>query len=222
MYHSQFQEDKLLSEYIAENNLKISNFFVDIGAADINHGSNSRHFIENQNFKALLLEPGDRFFNELNTYYSSNSNVKVVQAVIASEDKIIRFNFDSEPTHSGISDNGKEVMGFKLSTLLKNNDYKDQIGILSIDTEGYEFLILKSIFADNINPTFVIAESNDRKSRNDLQKLMEDNGYELAIETAKGYFFDLNPIRRKFRKALALLGIKLPLIGVNTIWHKKS
>jgi FkbM family methyltransferase len=221
MYYSQFSEDKLISEYIDQHNIEIPQFVVEIGAAHVDFNSNSRYFIESRNYQGLLIEPNETFYHNLVEHYQVNPRVTIEQAVVAESKKMVKFDFKDEPTHSGISDTGDEIMAAPLSEILHKHQLPTAIGILSVDTEGYELPILESIFKDQIYPEFVMIESNTGSEYRGAKNLMTQQSYELVIETAPNYFWDQHPLRRKFRKALKLVGIDLKFRGVNTIWRRK-
>ena len=93
------------------------------------------------------------------------------------------------------------------------------IGILSIDVEGFDNEVLKSVLNDGIRPQIVIIEANDDNEREKhFQVLSQD--YSLVAETGRGFFrgqtgeFVDKVFTKIFKKGI--------FHGPNTIWIHKE
>jgi FkbM family methyltransferase len=222
MYYSQFGEDKIISDYIKNNLPSLPKLIVEVGAADIEVNSNSRYFIEEEGFKAILFEPQKKFYDSLLAFYSNSKQVEVINQAVADANKEYSFNDGDDLTLNGIkSDGGNLVSGTTLKQALTDRgiDFSG-IGILSLDTEGYEVPILKSIFKDGIFPKIVLSESNSASNRNSQFKIMKANGYKLYIETACG-FFNNSRKDKLLDKIFNFLPFERNYRGVNAIWVKQ-
>jgi len=134
-------------------------YFVDIGA---NIGYSTTDMILNHNFKnAVCIEPVKSSFDLLMKNLEINNisdKCKLINCAIGSSKKKLRVGIN--PQNSG--DNrilSKSIRGRKSTTVdvmdfniwLKNNNIKPQnISFISIDTQGYEFNILRSL-KSNLN-----------------------------------------------------------------------
>ena len=76
----------------------------------------------------------------------------------------------------------REVPSFTLNTILDQSQFKGQrINLLSIDVEGHELAVLRSLDFDRYQPCVIIIESHLRS----LEELMASE--ELVFLTTKGY-----------------------------------
>jgi len=82
----------------------------------------------------------------------------------------------------GTSLREREVATRTLNSILDQSEFRDQvIGVLSIDVEGHELAVLRSIDFDRYQPRVVIIESHIRS----LEELMDSEEFKLL--TANGY-----------------------------------
>jgi|GEM_PF-4225044 len=222
MYYSQFLEDKLIEKYLKDNDIKIVPKFFEIGAAEITRNSNSRFFIESMDFEAYLFEPNSEFFAKLVDHYKANNKVKVENIAISNKDGQVKFDFQEDYTLSGISENGSSTIeAKKLSTYLNQNGLDKNIGIVSIDTEGYDTPILQDILADQILPDIIIIEANNGKDSKLQHSILEDK-YKRIYATGRGSWASKNIFLKIFRTIFKLIKIQPPLRPVNTVWLRKD
>ena len=178
---SQHGESIWLYNYIAENNIMTPEVFVDIGALDGITNSNARLFLS-QGWKGILFEPNSISFNKLfeNTrdFNCDIYNVAISNVVKKSKFQIVtKKNFAG---HSNINDNGDyNVLCATLDIFVDS-----EIGILDIDAEGHDNVILNSVINDlRIKPKFIIVEGNTPQAREE-QMLLLNKEYKL-INTIK-------------------------------------
>jgi len=199
-------------EYLVNNYFKnkTSGYFVDIGANDGVEGSNS-YFFEQIGWSGICVEPILEIYNML----SNNRHCECYNVAITDEDKNYTFLYVKSKRKpniyidmlSGILEyyderhlvridneiarhSGEkvfiEVQGRKFNSLVTeiNIDY------VSIDTEGNEFSIVKSIDFDKYN-IFSFSIENNYKDNN-LIDFMLSKGYHYAIDVGADNIFIKN------------------------------
>lgn len=193
MYYSQSGQDKFLNEIIFKN--KRNGSFVDIGANDGITYSNSYFFENELNWRGVCLEPIPAVFEKLNKLRKSIN----INCCIAPQEGIKEFllvegyaemlsglveNYDDrhlKRIEKEIKDFGGRANKINLPCRNLNNLLNEQkftkIDYCSIDTEGGEFEILKSIDFKQISINVFSIENNYKES--DMRYYMEFNGYEL-------------------------------------------
>jgi len=175
-----------------------SGVFVQIGA--FNGCDNEEYGLRNklieESHTAFLIEPIKNFFNEIkNNYQSSKSNITTINCAVSDKEelKIIetrgqdtsfarQFNANYPP------DNIETVLCKPLTSIL--SEFKIQnIDVLVIDTEGYEYKILNSFFEKpNANIKIIRYEFwwLSEYQKIELDSLLERNGYDI-FQDANSY-----------------------------------
>ena len=169
-------------EYSSLNVFKYDGYFVDIGAHDGVSFSNSK-FFEELGWKGICVEPNSLIFNKLEN--NRNSSTQCIMKAISDKKSTENFTSiqhidnknDTTDMLSGLTDtfnvkaredidelknnSNYKVSEVKLETDLFNNliPYKE-IDYLSVDTEGNELKILKSINFDEYNIKTITVENN--------------------------------------------------------------
>lgn len=191
-YYSQLMQDKFVDEYL---NQKEGGFFIEIGAHDGISCSNTLFFEEFRNWTGICIEPGPEEFKKLNENRKSiNINACVSDYDGQSEFTYIEgysmmlsglsesYNYshqnriNAEVNSYGGKINKMEMPVFKLQTILDNFNIKD-IDYCSIDTEGSEFNIIKSIDFEKTNIKIFSIENN--YGTDDIKNYLETKGYYL-------------------------------------------
>ncbi|HKY99978.1 MAG TPA: FkbM family methyltransferase [Rhabdochlamydiaceae bacterium] len=175
-YYSQFAQDQFVHETFFP--VKHDGIFVDIGAYDGVSMSNSYFFEKELGWKGICIEPNPQVFDKLQKLRKA----VCVQACISDKKetaKFLRISGRSEmlsglsdkydPKHlkridSEIANFGGEKLEIEVPTVTLN-ELADQEGIrrvdfLSIDTEGGEFDILKSIDFTKLDVDVIAVENN--------------------------------------------------------------
>ena len=171
-YYSQYGQDK----FIYENyfNGKTSGYFVDIGAADGIHLSNTK-FFEEIGWKGICVEPNPKAFKEL---VKARVN-KCVRKAISNKIETAQFfqitegpeqlsglvdEFTQEAIHRINNDLQQYPESFDYieveCDLFENIIDQTQIDFLSLDTEGNELKILQTINFDKFNIDVITIENN--------------------------------------------------------------
>jgi len=192
-YYSQTNQDKYLDTEIFK--LKENGFFLDIGAHDGITFSNTYFFEKNRKWKGICIEPLPNIFKEL----KKNRSCLVVNACISNENKTEEFlkiegysemlsglskNYNKE--HLGRIDKElkeyggkKEIINvecYNINYLLEKYHVKT-IDYCSIDVEGSEFTILKTIDFNKFDIRVLTVENNYKDIEPKL--FMESKGYKL-------------------------------------------
>lgn len=191
-YYSQIGQDKFVDEYL---NFKENGVFIDIGAHDGKSCSNTLFFEENRNWKGICIEPGLREFENLNKLRKSiNINACVsdydgesefiyiegysnmLSGLLETYNKPHINRINNEVKQYGGTVNKIKMPVFKLQTILDNHNILN-IDYCSIDTEGSELNIIKSIDFDKTNIKIFSIENNYNDES--IKKYLESKGYNL-------------------------------------------
>ena len=176
--------------FIKENFFKDkkTGFFVEIGAYDGVQGSNCYHFEKHMKWQGIAIEASPLQFEKL----KKNRNCKLINAAIGSENKKVDFY---EVTEGFTQMSGVNNQNFKNSfeRIKKNSNSKinkiniecktfdnlipsDQIiDLISIDIEGNEFDVLKSIDFKKYEIKVIILENNIPNQLSYLKFFFEKN-----------------------------------------------
>lgn len=176
-YYSQFEQDKIVYENYFLN--KTNGYFVDIGAHDGETFSNSK-FFEELGWTGVCVEPNPKVFKIL----SSTRKCKCVMKAVADRVGTAQFFqiIEGADMLSGLVDefsqNGIKNIYSNLEDKNKGFDYIDveldlfdnivdqiEIDFLSLDTEGNELKILKTIDFDKYSIKIITLENNEYDSR---------------------------------------------------------
>ena len=176
-YTSQAGQDKMIKKNFFDG--KKNGFFIEIGAYDGISGSNCYHFERFLNWDGIAIEPSNIQFEKL----KKNRKCKVLNNAISNEVKEVEFIEVTEglTQMSGINDSSFErnfkiisnnqaskTDSIKLKTITfdeivpKNKD----IDYLSIDIEGGEMNLLKSIDFKTNSIKVISVENNIPKEQN--------------------------------------------------------
>ncbi len=189
-YYSQYRQDEFIDKVVL--NKKQNGFFVDIGAHDGISFSNSYFFEKNRNFAGICIEPNPSVFAKL----AQNRKCEVLNCCIGNVVGPVKFlsiegagemlsgiisSFD--PQHdsriieelktSGGSSIEIEVQCIKLQNISALD--KQEIDFMSIDTEGNEIPILKSIDFSQLNIKCIAIENN--YGSNEIENILKENGF---------------------------------------------
>jgi FkbM family methyltransferase len=191
-YYSQLGQDKFVDDFL---NKKENGVFVDIGAHDGISCSNSLFFEEFRNWTGICVEPGIEEFKKLNSFRKSlNINAcisdydgeseftyiegysNMLSGLSETYDKKHLSRIDSEINSFGGKKSNIKIKVFKLQTIFDMNNIND-IDFCSIDTEGSEFNIIKSIDFNKTNIKMFSIENNYQTT--EIKDYLEERGYYL-------------------------------------------
>ena len=169
-FASQSGQDKIIKSSFF--NFKKNGFFVEIGAFDGVQGSNCFHFEKNMNWNGIAIEPSKVQFEKL----SKNRKCTVLNEAIDSSEEEVEFIEvvegltqmsginDQNYTASSIIENDKntKIKKTKLTTsTFEKSITSEEIDYLSIDIEGNELEVLKSINFEKFTIKVISVENNN-------------------------------------------------------------
>jgi FkbM family methyltransferase len=182
-YFSQFGEDSILWKFFN----KTSGFFIEVGAFDGVHFSNSYCF-ELMGWKGICVEPHPNYFplcklnrpksNVVNCACVSNQEIKEVKFMTEKIGLLSGISVDQSDVanrylNRGLLFDGFETVVVRASTLEniiqknhhKNHHKNQEIDFISVDVEGTEIDVLKGLNIEKYKPKVFIIEANNEKAR---------------------------------------------------------
>lgn len=184
-------------------------FFIQIGANDGIRDDRLHSFIKKHHLKGIVVEPLKDMFESLTKAYKDESNVRPINAAIhevAKELTMYRVNpqaLEVPDWSHGIASLDKDhllnkakkvpaiaknileekVRAMTLQELIDENKVT-HVDLLQIDTEGYDYEIIKMIQFNKFKPKMIRYENVHLSKANSLAclKLLTDQGYSLFDE----------------------------------------
>lgn len=213
MFHSQDGQDKFLELNIFKG-FK-NGFFVDVGAHDGKTINNTLYFETYNNWTGINIEPIETVYNKLENNRPLCININ---CAVSDFDGISEFILNEGYTEmiSGLKENydkrhfqrlQKEneetnsktkiinVTTKKLETILEENNIKI-INYLSIDVEGAEFAVIKSINFDKVFIDVIGFENNYNDKSIPIVTFLESKNYEVIHKSMDIFMMHKNS---KFR-----------------------
>ena len=177
MFYSQYKQDEILEKNIFKGYK--NGFFVDVGANDGIKINNTLYFEKNNNWKGINIEANPDIFNSLvvNRPNCRNINIAICNEVGTTEfikntgytEMIsgIKNTYDKRHLERLNNENKKfnsstdiiKVNTDKLENIFDQNNIK-HVNYLSIDVEGGEYEVIKSINFDKVFIDVIEFESN--------------------------------------------------------------
>jgi len=188
-------QDKYVDEYLKH---KENGFFIEVGAHDGVSCSNTLFFEESRNWNGICIEPGSEEFQKLRVNRKSHN----INACVSDYDGESEYTYiegysmmlsglsetynksheeriNREVNHYGGKINKVMIPVFRLQTILDQLNVT-QVDYCSIDTEGSEFNIIKSIDFDKTTITVFSIENNYGDTQ--IQDFLEEKGYKLLTK----------------------------------------
>ena len=188
-FYSQFGEDKVLPKYLLEDN----GFYLDIGSGDPVRGSNT-YFLYQRGWSGILIDPLSR-----NIFSSKiiRRRDKVIQGLVGTANKSYLF-FEMYPYEFSTTDSKRakdlinwgsaklvkkvELNTFSVSELELNIDL-DQPSLLSVDCEGLDLEVLKTMDLETMKFRVICIEDFDydpASKSSPINQYLNENGYEIV------------------------------------------
>jgi FkbM family methyltransferase len=164
--------------------------FVDIGANDGITGSNSM-LLEEKGWKGLLIEPNHKHAEAL----SKRTGSKVFFIAISESPSVDFHVVDGPKNLHGLSriqssdifrekieKEGGQIVKLvlpakRLTVLLDENQVNREFELLSIDTEGHELVVLKTLDFQFYQPKMIIVEDNSKGSNSTIDRYLSSKKY---------------------------------------------
>jgi FkbM family methyltransferase len=200
MFYSQDNQDRYLETNIFRGHK--NGFYVDVGAHDGLSINNTLYFEKNNNWNGINIEPIKSVFDSLLQNRPNNINLN---CAVCNNDGETEFlcNVGYTEMISGIKDNFDirhldrlqreniqygsrteviKVETKKLETIFDEHNIS-HVNYLSIDVEGAEFEVIKSINFDKVFIDVIGFENNYNDVSIPIVKYLEDNGFILIYTT---------------------------------------
>lgn len=188
-FYSQFGEDTILQKYLQEN----KGFYLDIGSGDPVRGSNT-FFLYKKGWSGILIDPLSR-----NVFSSKiiRRKDKIIRGLVGATDRSYpfyeMFPYEYSTTNNEVVkdliDHGKAklVKKVQLNTFsvseLNLNINLDQPSLLSVDCEGFDLEVLKTIDLKTIEFRIICVEDfdyNPAYKSSAINQYLNKNGYEIV------------------------------------------
>lgn len=203
-YFSQYGEDFLLWNFF---DFKPQGFFVDIGAFDGIHLSNSYSF-ELAGWQGICVEPHPYYFK---LCQQNRPNSICINKACGKEEKLnVVFHVDNTGLFSSLHTIGEEenIKGhfgqlkdvtieidaiqvdiIPLNTVLENSPPDCAIDFVSIDVEGAELDVFYGFDLRKYKPRVIVVETNTAEAIQEIDAYLLDNGYMFARRTKANSFY---------------------------------
>lgn len=191
-FYSQCDEDRWLSENWQKTGLPEVGFFVELGAGDGYHLSNTLWLEESKGWSGLLIEGDPR------NVVKPRARSIVERAIVGPAGPV---SFGLHPTDAYLSGVNRGTMervetnARPLSDIFRQHAI-DRVDLISIDVEGSELEVWRTIDLNVMRPTLAIIELYTWKLADrsaEIIRAMTADGYEMIHRT------DLNGIFRNGR-----------------------
>ncbi|WP_150111603.1 FkbM family methyltransferase [Oscillatoria nigro-viridis] len=203
-YYSQCEQDKVIEKFFLDYPPK-NKIFVEVGACDGVHYSNVRRLYETYGWTGLCIEPVKRNFEKLAQSYQ-NTSVKCIRAAVGLEEGELDINVGINPDipewqsdvstflesetlrwqeEYGMLWEKEKVSIQRLTTILDENGIPE-IDFISIDTEGFDFDVLKSLDFSRFRPSMIVVEYG--KDRQQIISYLAELGYSLMFDNGQDLF----------------------------------
>jgi FkbM family methyltransferase len=194
MFYSQDNQDKYLETNVFKGYK--NGFYVDVGAHDGISINNTLYFEKNNNWRGINIEPIKTVFDKLVINRPNNINLNCAVCNKDGETDFlcnvgytemisgIKDNFDMRHLNRLQRENIKhgsiteviKVETKKLETILHENDIS-HINYLSIDVEGAEFEVIKSINFDKVFIDVIGFENNYNDASVPIVEYLNNKGF---------------------------------------------
>lgn len=186
-YYGQWETDRIIEKYFDKSN----GVCVEVGASDGTKGSNTKYF-EEKGWKTLCIEANPAYKEiltetrqevEIVAVGDEPSNSSEFNVFVIGKDKILSsisgLDVDEKLVESHkhlIHEQYKiQVPVKRLGDILDDRGYSADIDFISIDTEGTEISVLKSIDLEKWNVKMLVVENNHIDL--DIEKYLQQFGY---------------------------------------------
>lgn len=145
-------------------------------------------------WRSLIIDPQSRCVEALRRKFSNDSNSTVVQCACSNEpgelklyigldgpgSEVSTLNPNSDPWMDQVRSDQFEIVTVKtLTSILEDNDFPSEIGILKIDTESWDYNVLLGLDFAKFKPRVIVTEEYYWDIQSTISKhiYLEDNNY---------------------------------------------
>lgn len=200
--YSQFGEDIVLNEILNEQ--KNDGFFVDVGCYHPRKYNNT-YMLYKRGWRGINIDMEEDKIRLFNMVRPQDTNV--LSPVSDKQEEVTLYRYSKFGVGSTIDDQFAEqttdkiydkqtVQTKTLNQIIEQSPYKQrQIDVLSIDVEGMDFRVLKSLDLEIYKPKIMIVEDHHRSIgeilETDIYKYLQQNNYVLRSWTFYSLIFVL-------------------------------
>ncbi|MEI0607955.1 FkbM family methyltransferase [Brachyspira pulli] len=166
---------------------KKKGFFIDIGANDGIRISNT-YFFEKLGWSGICIEANPTIYEQL----QKNRNCDLYNVAILDKkmDNVKLVNYEGHSLMAKVDMSGSNESSINIKSITFDelmNNYKNitSIDLLSIDVEGFELNILKTIDFNKYDIKLIIVENNEEEGI--LKEYMKSKGYRLLIDIYRSH-----------------------------------
>lgn len=183
--YSHLGEDLVLSKYFSSN---YKGFYVDVGANDPISKNNTYYFYK-RGWRGINIEPDLVCFNKLKKLRTEDINLNIgIGEVEGKVDYYSLFpsslnTFSKKDADKSVSE-GYDLLGVSKMDIRRLDKVLDeylpknsQIDFISIDTEGKDLSVLKSMNIGKYRPMYVCFEIAGNDFSEDIDRLLKSNDY---------------------------------------------
>lgn len=183
-------------------------FFVDVGAHNGITINNTLSLEENYKWKGICIEPNPKVFQELkknrplaiceNCCVSENDTIvnylqiegysEMLSGIIEFYNQAHKQRIKNELQMYGGSTKTIQIDSLRLDTILSKHNI-EKVNYLSIDTEGAEMTILKSINLEKYKIDLISLENNYAHEKGGFVDYLKDHGYKEEHQMGIELFF---------------------------------
>jgi len=178
---------------LAQLEFKRDGYFIEIGAGDGKHLSNTYLLEKGFGWEGVLAEPSKRQMRslELNrdckiedkfVWLRSNEEVDFVETHIAELSTMKKYLTSDLNRGKRKVKSEYKVQTISLNDLISKHCHLNHIDYLSLDTEGSEYEILSSLDFDKYSFSVITCEHNFTENREKIKKLLTTKGYSRVQE----------------------------------------
>ena len=211
--------------------------FVQVGAHDGHEQDPLRRHIQSRSWTGVMVEPVPYVFRRLQVAYANEPRIRLVNAAIAATAGTATLYHIPESDEEGLPPWYDALASFSREVIAKHNEFIpdienriepievptvtfsdlcqqngiDRLDVVQIDTEGYDYEIIKLIDLKCLAPTVLMYEyiHLSPEDRSDCERLLIDRGYELhsdGMNTMALHLPSLRPADSKLLKTWRSIG----------------
>ncbi len=206
LYYPQLYEPAELAALLPQ--IRAEDVMIDVGA----HFGFYSLLASKRAARVLSIEADPKTFRYLERNLAMNraDNVCAVQAGVSDRcERLKLFGNDALgdlSAHSFVPDEGRsdaaEVQCFPLIDLMKAHGF-DSCDVLKVDTEGFEYRVLKPLFEQAMfRPRLVLVEYFEQRNTGDVLTLLRNQGYQLHLQIGRDFLFGLGESQKPGRSGI--------------------
>ena len=207
MYHSQDKQDEFLEKNIFKGYK--NGIFIDVGAFDGKTINNTLYFEKNNNWTGINIEPIKKVYDELvinrpkcinincavcnndgETEFICSTGLEVLSGIKSTYDPRHYNRLMRESRQTGSSTQLIKVQTRKLESICDEHNIT-HINYLSIDVEGAEFEVIKSINFDKVFIDIIGFENNYNDSSYPIIKYLQSRNFEIIYKSLDIFMINL-------------------------------